>query len=126
MSKPTDGSEADANRSYSTGLKRNKSRSNWEADLFDGDDLFDEFLSTGMHHSLSKTMKKARLTSSCAAQETDWVDVDEPTNSRRKETCANATDSLDGKATQNGDEEEPVRLANGKIACNHKCKDKTA
>lgn len=85
------------------GLTRSKT-----IDAFDGDDLFDDFVS--------------------AAKETRTVVIeDEPTDLPKEP--AHSKDLVRDNKEKGGlqamdNEEDSIRLPNGRWACNHKCKDK--
>ncbi|KAJ5503952.1 Nucleotide-sugar transporter [Penicillium fimorum] len=79
-------------------MTTNKAKSRRSVDDFDGDDLqLDDFLVVNERRDKANEPKKPQPQQ---FDDLDWFSIDE-------------------------DEYEPLRLANGKWACNHKCKDKT-
>ncbi|OJJ40268.1 hypothetical protein ASPWEDRAFT_123002 [Aspergillus wentii DTO 134E9] len=93
----------------SNDISRNQMNSQ-RVDVFDGDDLFDEFLGKD--------------------QGTDWVVINEksPVTAQHKsrDKPKGESNKLEMMQEDYELEEEPTRLPNGRWACNHKCKDKTA
>ncbi|KAJ6090230.1 hypothetical protein N7486_009045 [Penicillium sp. IBT 16267x] len=95
-------------------------------DAFEGDDLgLDDFLPKDLWQERSKepaSMKKAQ------DEEIDWLSIDDSTPSPERKPAipkTKAAEWIAGMGPQEQEEDEPVRLANGNWACNHKCKDKT-
>lgn len=94
-------------------------------DDFEGNDLdLDDFLQAG---SIEKIPRPAEKATNHPTDDIEWISI-YSTPSPPPHT-ANATRTNDEEWTADmGPQEEdyvPVRLANGKWACNHKCKDKT-
>lgn len=106
--------------------KAKNTRSQRDFDVFEGDDLqLDDFLITDQHRNQAKaSSEKAEY----QFDEADWLSIDstpspplpKPATSREK-----GDDWAADMGLQEDDEYEPVRLANGNWACNHRCKDKT-
>jgi hypothetical protein len=103
-----------------------KSRRDFHDLDFDGDDLqLDDFLTVNDRSSKPKHYSKPKFQPN---DEMDWFSIDTtPSPPQRGTKVSNPPD--DEWAADMGDQEdenpEPVRLANGKWACNHRCKDKT-
>lgn len=97
----------------------------FKADAFDGDDLgLDDFFLKDLHQEKPKepaSMKKVQ------DEEIDWLSIDSTPSPKRRPAASKATgsESIADMGPQEQAEDEPVRLANGNWACNHKCKDKT-
>jgi hypothetical protein len=94
---------------------------------FDGDDLeLDDFLIS--NERCAKANKPTR-TKAQDFDDIDWFSIDSTPPSPVKhvpETAISREDDWAADMAEQDDEEyEPVRLANGKWACNHKCKNKT-
>ncbi|CAI7620851.1 unnamed protein product [Penicillium pancosmium] len=109
-----------------TSQKHHKPKAIHRKDDFEGDDLdLDDFLEAGSFEKKTKQVEKAP---SHATDEIEWISID----------CTPSPPTHTENASRNNDEEwttdmgpqeedyEPVRLANGNWACNHKCKDKTS
>ena len=103
-----------------------KTKSRWDVDDFDGDDLqLDDFLVGDERRGKAKESTKPHPQQ---FDDIDWFSIDStpPSPAKRMPNVSNsrgedwAVDMDEPEA-----EYEPVRLANGKWACNHKCKDKT-
>ncbi|KAF9248594.1 hypothetical protein DTO013E5_6376 [Penicillium roqueforti] len=104
-----------------------KTKSRWDVDDFDGDDLqLDDFLVVDERRGKAKESTKPHPEQ---FDDIDWFSMDStpPSTAKRIPKVSNpreedwAVDMDEPEA-----EYEPVRLANGKWACNHKCKDKTS
>ncbi|KAJ5733918.1 hypothetical protein N7493_002704 [Penicillium malachiteum] len=101
-----------------------KSPQDDDLDAFDGDDLgLDDFLiaDTRREPPKQKPIPVAQI------DELDWLSIDStPTPPRPPKIQKKSTDQwmIDGEEQTDGN--EPIRLANGNWACNHKCKDKTS
>lgn len=92
-------------------------------DMFDDDIESDDFLAAG---AIQYPFSKKQLTVLPADQEIDWSAIDSSAYDKPRQQ-----DSKDSKKSEKAKEqapeaEEPTRLDNGKWACNHKCRDKTA
>lgn len=132
--KTADRPRMNMSRPRSNDIPKNKTRINREADAFDGDDLFDDFLSAGIYLTLLSVEEdrfESRLISSHTDQGTEWVVIDNecPSPPRKKSDDkiprGHGNQEKKGTAQTGDEEEEPIRLANGRWACNHKCRDKT-
>ena len=96
-------------------------------DAFEGDDLdFDDFLATSHQHQ--RSVKEVTNVTHFESDETDWLSIDGSPQRPQKVTESNLAKD-DEWVTDMGPQDtemvEPIRLANGNWACNHKCKDKT-
>lgn len=94
-------------------------------DAFEGDDIdLDGLLAVG---SFQKKSKQADGQNTKPADDIDWISINSTPSPPR--SVAGVPQRKDGEwAADMGAQEEdyePVRLANGNWACNHKCKDKT-
>jgi ATP-dependent DNA helicase HFM1/MER3 len=109
-------------------VARNTSKSRREFDDldFDGDDLqLDDFLAVNDRSSKPKHYSKPTFQSN---DEMDWFSIDTTPSPPQRGTKVSIP--RDGERTadmkdQEDENPEPIRLANGKWACNHRCKDKT-
>ena len=104
----------------SRGVSKGKSK----ADAFDGDDLgLDDFLFEDLHQ---ERPKKPASTKKAQDEEIDWLSVDSTPSPKRKPANSKTKggERIADMGPQEQEEDEPVRLANGNWACNHKCKDK--
>lgn len=101
-----------------------ESNGKFKADAFDGDDLgLDDFFLKDLHQERPNkpaSMKKVQ------DEEIDWLSIDSTPSPKRKPAVLKTTrgESIADMGPQE-QEDEPVRLANGNWACNHKCKDKS-
>lgn len=105
----------------SLGVSKGKSK----ADAFDGDDLgLDDFLFKGLRQ---ERPKKPAFMNKAQDEELDWFSIDSTPSPQRKPAASKAKGGtrITDIGPQEQEEDEPVRLANGNWACNHKCKDKT-
>ena len=94
-----------------------------KAEIFDGDDLgLDDFLAADQHRENAKGGQPKRAYS----YEDDWISIGNTPSPPPPEKPRKAQSDLWEIETdsQGESKEEPVRLANGNWACNHKCKDK--
>jgi ATP-dependent DNA helicase HFM1/MER3 len=94
---------------------------------FDGDDLeLDDFLATGDCRDKVKHSSRPKVVQ---LDDSDWLSIATTSPSPPKGVSKAPNPREDDWAAQLGEqvdgEYEPIRLANGKWACNHKCKDKT-
>lgn len=101
-----------------------------DLDDFDGDDLdLDDFLTVHDRRDQARQEKQPPLHREPQLDDADWLSIDTTTPSPPKpapKTGASREDDWAGELGGQEDEEyDPVRLLNGKWACNHKCKDKT-
>ncbi|KAJ5779728.1 hypothetical protein N7457_007448 [Penicillium paradoxum] len=99
-----------------------------DLDDFEGDDLqLDDFLIANESHAKAKESAKPKTSQ---YDDFDWFSIDStppsPVKRVPKATDSREDDWAAGMGEQDEEEYEPVRLANGKWACNHKCKDKTS
>ena len=125
-SKDEEKPKTDVSRPHERDMTSNKTKARWDVDDFDGDDLqLDDFLITNerLGKATTSTRPKPR-----EFDDVDWFSINStpPSPARAAQKISNARESdwtVDMDAPAN--EYEPVRLANGKWACNHKCKDKT-
>lgn len=117
-------------------LKSLKPNNNLESsrdfDKFDGDDLqLDDFLTVQDRRQIAKdpTQRKA-----LQPNDTDWFTIDStpsppsPPNAKPRAPVSRVPheeDRFTELSEQEEEDYEPVRIASGKWACNHKCKDKT-
>ncbi|KAJ5138363.1 uncharacterized protein N7515_003211 [Penicillium bovifimosum] len=95
---------------------------------FDGDDLeLDDFFISNKRCGKANEPTKSKDHDS---DDIDWFSIDSTPPSLVKQVPKSATSREDDWAADMGEQDdeeyEPVRLANGKWACNHKCKDKTS
>ncbi|KAG0159719.1 hypothetical protein PDIDSM_7243 [Penicillium digitatum] len=126
-SKDEEKPKTDVSRPHERDMTSNKTKARWDVDDFDGDDLqLDDFLITNerLGKATTSTRPKPR-----EFDDVDWFSINStpPSPARAAQKISNARESdwtVDMDAPAN--EYEPVRLANGKWACNHKCKDKTS
>jgi ATP-dependent DNA helicase HFM1/MER3 len=103
-----------------------KSRRDFDDLDFDGDDLrLDDFLAMTDRSSKSKHYSKPTFQPN---DEMDWFSIDTtpspPQRGMKVSTLRDDEWAADMK-DQEDENPEPIRLANGKWACNHRCKDKT-
>ncbi|KAJ6050072.1 hypothetical protein N7444_006788 [Penicillium canescens] len=123
------GKATSMSRSNVSAVARNtpKSRRDFDDLDFDGDDLqLDDFLAVNERSSKPKHYSKPTFQPN---DEMDWFSIDTtPSPPQRGTKISNPRD--DERAADMKDQEdenpEPIRLANGKWACNHRCKDKTS
>ncbi|CAG7922892.1 unnamed protein product [Penicillium olsonii] len=102
-----------------------------DLDGFDGDDLeLDDFLKSEDHR---KEEKNSTHQAKLQLNDEDWFSVISSTPSPPKKSTkatkacvSNGEDWATELDEQQEEVYEPIRLANGKWACNHKCKDKTS
>ncbi|KAJ5544601.1 hypothetical protein N7461_006905 [Penicillium sp. DV-2018c] len=95
---------------------------------FDGDDLdLDDFFISNKRCGKTNGPAKPKPHLS---DDMDWFSIDStppnPVNQVPKTSTSRDDDWAADMGEQGDEEYEPVRLANGKWACNHKCKDKTS
>jgi ATP-dependent DNA helicase HFM1/MER3 len=93
---------------------------------FEGDDLqLDDFLIINDRSSKQKDSPKPMFQLN---DEIDWFSIDTTPSPPQRGTKASMPQG-DGWAIDTGEQPnespEPIRLSNGKWACNHRCKDKT-
>jgi ATP-dependent DNA helicase HFM1/MER3 len=91
-------------------------------DSFEDEDLQDDdLIAAGILDSLFLNTSLLILS---AAADADWFGLSHqlPPPSRRNLHLVHVKQ----EKTESNDQEEPIRLANGRWKCNHKCKDKTA
>lgn len=105
--------------------KAKNTRSQREFDAFDGDDLqLDDFV---IAHQRRNQAKASSQNAEYQFDEADWLSIDSTPSPPPPKTASQREkdDWAAGLGPQEDEEYEPVRLANGNWACNHKCKDKT-
>jgi ATP-dependent DNA helicase HFM1/MER3 len=94
-------------------------------DNFEGDDLdLDDFLEAG---SFEKQPKEVEMATNHPNDDVEWILID-GTPSPPAITANISRNKDEEWAADTGPQDEdyePVRLANGNWACNHKCKNKT-
>ncbi|CAG8905940.1 unnamed protein product [Penicillium egyptiacum] len=104
-----------------------KAKPRRDVDDFDGDDLqLDDFLVANERRGKTKESTKPQ---SRQFDDIDWFSIDATPPSPAKAAPKFSNPREDDWAIdidEPEEEYEPVRLANGKWACNHKCKDKTS
>jgi ATP-dependent DNA helicase HFM1/MER3 len=108
-------------------ISNNNLKSRGDLDHFDGDDLqLDDFLATNERYHTAKDYSRPRAP---RLDDADWISITSGSPSPPKQGSKGPISHEDDWTAELGehlDEEyEPIRLANGKWACNHKCKDKT-
>ncbi|KAL1988357.1 hypothetical protein VTN96DRAFT_10040 [Rasamsonia emersonii] len=112
-SKSTEKPAMNTSRRRSNDTAKTTGRSKKEDEIFDDEDVRDEDLIA-------------------AADSVDWLVIDDETactrsdKSSKQRKLGENTFLKKEKAESADDQEQPVLLSNGKWACNHKCKDKTA
>ncbi|KAJ5086972.1 hypothetical protein NUU61_008279 [Penicillium alfredii] len=104
-----------------------KPKAHEDKDDFDGDDLqLDDFLAADQRTSAGTNPSEK----TSQVQDTDWISIDNSTPSPlRRVKCKSHTHEdewITDMGQQDGEEYEPIRLPNGRWACNHKCRDKTS
>lgn len=114
-------------RSHEREMASIKTKPRRDVDDFDGDDLqLDDFL---VANERRDKPKKSTMPQPPQLDDMDWFSVDPtpPTAAKRAPPKVSKPQEDDWAVDidEPEDEYEPVRLANGKWACNHKCKDKT-
>lgn len=106
-----------------------KTKSRQSVDDFDGDDLqLDDFLVANEPRGEAKESTKPQPRRVDDVDDIDWFSIDSTPPSPAKGAPKVSNPREDDWAVdldEPEDEYEPVRLANGKWACNHKCRDKT-
>jgi len=98
-----------------------------DVDDFDGEDLqLDDFLTTNERRDNTKDSSRPKV---LQLDDADWLSIatTSPSPPKRVPRAPNfREDDWAAELGEQVDEEyEPIRLGNGKWACNHKCKDKT-
>jgi len=104
---------------------QNKPKAVSKKDTFEGDDMdLDDFLAVGSSQMKSKQVNNLNIQS---ADDIDWISIDSTPSPLRNGRGEPRRKDKEWAADMGAQEEdyEPVRLANGNWACNHKCKDKT-
>ena len=114
-------------RSHDRVMANTKTKSRRDADDFDGDDLqLDDFLIANERRDKPKEPTKPQPPQ---FEDIGWFSIDAtpPTPAKRAPPKVSNLQEDDWAVDIDEAEEEyePVRLANGKWACNHKCKDKS-
>jgi len=102
----------------------NKPKSRPEHDDFDGDDLqLDDFLTAAQRRDKAKSTKQTEY----PLDEVDWLSIGSSPSPplRPNSVKAKADDWVADMGPVDDEDAGPIRLPNGKWACNHKCKDKT-
>lgn len=107
--------------------KETKRKTRRELDVFDGDDLeLGDFLIATQRNEKAEFPP---TNNQFQFDEADWLSIDSTpsphrpnSESQRKTGSEWATDM---GPREEDEQDEPVRLANGNWACNHKCKNKT-
>ncbi|KAL1964042.1 hypothetical protein VTN77DRAFT_7588 [Rasamsonia byssochlamydoides] len=113
VGKSTEKPAMNTSRRRSNDTAKATGRSKKEDEIFDDEDVPDEDLIA-------------------AAESVDWLVIDEETPCARQDKSSKQRKLGENtflkreKAESADDYEQPVLLSNGKWACNHKCKDKTA
>lgn len=104
-------------------------KSQQSVDDFDGDDLeLDDFLAVNEPRGKAKEFTRPRPRQVDDFDDIDWFSIDATPPSPARGVPRVSKPREDDWAVdldEPEDEYEPVRLANGKWACNHKCRDKT-
>ncbi|CAI7572064.1 unnamed protein product [Penicillium glandicola] len=101
-----------------------KTKSRRDGDDFDGDDLqLDDFLVANERRGKGKESTKPQARQFDDFDDFDWFSIDLTPPRPAKGAPKVSNSRGDDWAV---DIDEPGRLANGKWACNHKCKDKTS
>jgi ATP-dependent DNA helicase HFM1/MER3 len=122
------GKATSMSRSNVSAVARNtpKSRRDFEDFDFDGDDLqLDDFLAVNDRSSKPKHYSRPTFQPNV---EMDWFSIDttpSPPPRGTKVTTPRDDERAADMKDQEDENPEPIRLANGKWACNHRCKDKT-
>ncbi|KAJ5231810.1 uncharacterized protein N7469_006398 [Penicillium citrinum] len=104
---------------------QNKPKSGSKKDTFEGDDMdLDDLLAVGSSQKGSKQVDNQNIKSD---DDIDWISIDSTSSPPRNGRGAPQKKDREWAADMGAQEEdyEPIRLANGNWACNHKCKDKT-
>ncbi|KAJ6161010.1 hypothetical protein N7470_004406 [Penicillium chermesinum] len=102
-----------------------------EIDIFDGDELdLDDFLTAGPQNERNEKQQFAKGFQK-GDDDFDWFSLDDtpPPHTRTlyhqsTKTRGKSKEWIKGMGTQDHEEDEPKRLANGNWACNHRCNDK--
>ncbi|KAJ5505400.1 Helicase C-terminal [Penicillium expansum] len=119
--------KTNTSRPHERDMTSNKIKARWDVDYFDGDDLqLDDFLVANEHRDKAKEDTKPKPRE---FDDIDWFSIDStpPSPAKAAPKVSNTReDDWAADMDEPVDEYEPVRLANGKWACNHKCKDKTS
>ncbi|KAJ5203403.1 hypothetical protein N7449_005482 [Penicillium cf. viridicatum] len=107
-----------------------KTKSRQSVDDFDGDDLqVDDFLVSNEPRGKAKEPTRPQPRQVDDFDDIHWFSIDAtpPSPAKGAQKVSNLPeDDWAVDLDEPEDEYEPVRLANGKWACNHKCKDKTS
>jgi ATP-dependent DNA helicase HFM1/MER3 len=105
--------------------RQHKPKTGHRKDNFEGDDLdLDDFLEAG---SFEKQPKEVEMATNHPNDDVEWILID-GTPSPPAITANISRNKDEEWAADTGPQDEdyePVRLANGNWACNHKCKNKT-
>ena len=101
-----------------------------DLDDFDGDDLeLDDFLTVHDRRDQTRQAKQSSIHQVLQLDDADWLSIATATPSPPKPAHKTGASREDDWAAELGEQEDedydPIRLLNGKWACNHKCKDKT-
>ncbi|KGO73307.1 Helicase, C-terminal [Penicillium italicum] len=119
--------KTDMSRLHERDLTSKKTKARRDVDDFDGDDLqLDDFLVANERCGIAKESTKPKPRE---FDDIDWFSIDSTSPSPAKaapKVSHPREDDWVADIDEPVDEYEPVRLANGKWACNHKCKDKTS
>jgi ATP-dependent DNA helicase HFM1/MER3 len=125
-SKDTEKSKSNTSRPHGRDITSIKTKPRRDVDDFDGDDLqLDDFLVANEPRENAKGPTKSQPRE---FDDIDWFSIDStpPSPAKAAPKALNPREDDWGiEMDEPGNEYEPVRLANGKWACNHKCKDKT-
>lgn len=125
-SKDAEKPKTNTSRPHQRDMTSINTKPRWDVDNFDGDDLqLDDFLVANERRGKAKESTKPQPQQ---FDDIDWFSIDStpPSPVKRVPKVANPReDDWAVDMDEPEDEYEPVRLANGKWACNHKCKDKT-
>ncbi|KXG53178.1 Nucleotide-sugar transporter [Penicillium griseofulvum] len=125
--KDTEKPKSNTSRPHERDMNSTKTKPRRDVDDFDGDDLqLDDFLVADERREKAKEPTKPQPRE---FDDIDWFSIDStpPSPAKAAPKAPNPREDdwgIDMDEPEN--EYEPVRLANGKWACNHKCKDKTS
>jgi ATP-dependent DNA helicase HFM1/MER3 len=102
-------------------------KSRQDLENFDGDDLqLDDFLATKERRHKAKDSTNIKI---LQLEDADWLSIASASPRPPEPVSKGSNDCEDDWTAESGghvhEEYEPIRFANGKWACNHKCKDKT-
>lgn len=128
-SKDAEKPKTNTSRPHGRDMTSIKTKSRQSVDDFDGDDLqLDDFLVANEPRGKAKESTKPQSRQVDGFDDIDWFSIDAtpPRPAKGVPKVSNTREDDWGvDLDEPEDEYEPVRLANGKWACNHKCRDKT-